>query len=225
MVARETHILKVAGSIPAPAIMNHLEIMKKGIFPEKWEYQAKFDFEALVLQEEEYQIISFQGSKSWIDYLLDFLFIPVPYRGRFIHLGVSLGMRKAWKEYISQNVDFNKKTYITGHSLGGGRAQAFHIIYNDKFRDAESILFASLRVEWFLSWIFDKIFREKLKMTRYENRKDLVPKLPFRVLGFFHRGERVRFGEKSIWPLFDQGIHAEKFYLENIKEFYVEKNS
>lgn len=193
--------------------MDHLEIMEKGIFPDKWEYQASFDFEALVIQEEDYQIISFQGSKSWVDYLLDFLIIPVPYKWHFIHLGVLIGMRKVWKNYISKKVDFNKKTYITGHSLGGGRAQAFHIVYGKYFSDVESVLFASLRVEWFLSRVFGK----KLKMTRYENRKDLVPKLPFRILGFFHRGKRIRFGEKSFWPLFDQGIHAEKYYLRDLK--------
>lgn len=179
----------------------------------KWGYEGKPDFECDIIDKPDYQIILFQGSKSKLDYVIDFLSLPIFYNFRLVHLGFALGVRKSWNSYINKNIDFNKKTYITGHSLGGARASLLGLIYGKKFRDVEIITFAAPSVEWFPT----RLFKSNIKQTRYINRKDLVPKLPGALFGYYHRGDVIKFGDESFWPIIDISVHPETVYRKQIK--------
>ncbi len=195
-----------------------LDLFEQNILHPVWEYEnKKLSFECNVKQYDSYQVITFHGSSTPLDYILSLTFIPWPYHFKFIHLGIQLGMRKAWKNYISKKIDFNKKTYVIGHSLGGGRAQLFHLIYGKYFSDIESIAFGSPRFEWFVSRCFSTI-----KTIRYVNKKDLVPKLPTVWMGFVHHGKDIVFGSNKIFPLFDQKLHPQGKYFEELQKICLE---
>ena len=187
-----------------------LELLNVGVFPKKWEYNnEKADFECLVQQFPEYQVISFQGSKSPKDYIFYLMFIPWLFQGHLIHLGVQLGMRKAWREYIAPAVDFNKKTYVVGHSLGGARAGLFTATYGKQFEDLECVTFASLRFEHILT----KFMYYNLAITRYEVRGDIVPHLPPWLFGYCHHGEKIKIGPKKF---IDFSAHPEGNYRKEL---------
>jgi hypothetical protein len=77
---------------------------------------------ALIAKRKTIDVIAFKGTEDGLDWLTDALVIPVPYAGRMCHGGFTLAHRSIWKK-ILKHINFNKRTLITGHSLGGALAE------------------------------------------------------------------------------------------------------
>ena len=67
-------------------------------------------------------VIAFRGTEQKLDWLTDALVVPVPYAGRMCHGGFTLAHKSVWKKVLKY-IDFDKRTLICGHSLGGALAE------------------------------------------------------------------------------------------------------
>ena len=67
-------------------------------------------------------VIAFRGTEQKLDWLTDALVVPVPYAGRMCHGGFPLAHKSVWKKVLKY-IDFDKRTLICGHSLGGALAE------------------------------------------------------------------------------------------------------
>ena len=67
-------------------------------------------------------VIAFRGTEQKLDWITDALVVPVPYAGRMCHGGFTLAQRSVWKKVLKY-IDFDKRTLICGHSLGGALAE------------------------------------------------------------------------------------------------------
>ena len=67
-------------------------------------------------------VIAFRGTEQKLDWLTDALVVPVPYAGRMCHGGFTLAHMSVWKKVL-RHIDFDKRTLICGHSLGGALAE------------------------------------------------------------------------------------------------------
>ena len=78
---------------------------------------------AFVIKRKTIDIIAFRGTEKKLnDILTDLCVIPVWYAGRLCHGGFALAHKSIWKQ-ILPHIDPNKRTLITGHSLGGGLSE------------------------------------------------------------------------------------------------------
>jgi len=67
-------------------------------------------------------VIAFRGTKDGLDWITDALVVPVPYAGRMCHGGFTAAHVSVWNK-IKKHIDFDKRTLICGHSLGGALAE------------------------------------------------------------------------------------------------------
>ena len=67
-------------------------------------------------------VIAFRGTEQKLEWLTDALVVPVPYAGRMCHGGFTLA-HKSIRKKILKYIDFDKRTLICGHSLGGALAE------------------------------------------------------------------------------------------------------
>ena len=77
---------------------------------------------AYIAKRKTIDVIAFRGTEQKLDWFTDALVIPVPYAGRMCHGGFTLAHKSIWKKVL-EHVDFEKRTLITGHSLGGALAE------------------------------------------------------------------------------------------------------
>ena len=77
---------------------------------------------AFVAKRKTIDVIAFRGTEQKLDWLTDALVVPVPYAGRMCHGGFTLAHKSIWKK-ILKYIDFDKRTLICGHSLGGALAE------------------------------------------------------------------------------------------------------
>lgn len=166
-------------------------------------------------------IIVFRGSDSKKDWEVDFKFCKtmVPYSNFLSKIRVHSGFISTYKspnvrgrlhEYIDENI---KKIYITGHSYGAALAVlcAIDLKYNFPRKDYEVIVFGCPRVG---NNAFKKSYNLRLfKTMRIENRRDIVPKLPFAFLGYRHVGARIKIGPGGLLRPYSMREH-------NLQEYY-----
>jgi len=77
---------------------------------------------AYFAQRKSIDIIAFRGTQQGRDWLTDAFVVPVPYAGRLCHGGFTLAHKSVWKQIVPM-IDWNKRTLICGHSLGGALAE------------------------------------------------------------------------------------------------------
>ncbi|MCA0984666.1 lipase family protein [Halobacillus yeomjeoni] len=133
-------------------------------------------------------IISFRGTKSPLDWLVDSEVGQVSFHGGKVHRGF-LSVYKSCKKQIFhaysqliQNTE-DKTLYITGHSLGAGLATLHALdaeLSDIGFKKIVMYNYASPRVgdRHFASIYNDHV----LYSVRFVNTNDLVPKLPGEVV-------------------------------------------
>jgi triacylglycerol lipase len=88
--------------------------------------------------------VVFRGTNSIGDWLFNLSAVPAYYNRRWTHGGFALAHKSVWKR-IRRLLDPNKKTLITGHSLGGALAELSAWACRD-FTDLTLITFGKPRV-------------------------------------------------------------------------------
>jgi len=155
--------------------------------------------------------ISFQGSLSFKDWLYNLMIWKKPYKGMKTVWFAHAGFVKKWKAIqtdiftiIDRVVDFGEinKIIISGHSQGAGIAtlatEAIWFNYPDLRERIETVLFGSPRAVGFWNFL---IIKERFKnVIRYEQFWDIIPRIPFVLLGYKHIGKRIRIGNPWYKP-------------------------
>jgi len=67
-------------------------------------------------------VIAFRGSQQKADFFFDGFAVPLPFGGRLCHGGFVLALKSVWDELLP-HIDYDKRTLICGHSLGGALAE------------------------------------------------------------------------------------------------------
>ncbi|MDR1364157.1 MAG: lipase family protein [Oscillospiraceae bacterium] len=171
--------------------------------------------------------IAFRGSDSKKDWLMDFKFWRqvVPYGNFKSKIKMHSGFLNAYKsKSVRQKIwsfitDDISNIFITGHSYGAALAIvcATDLEYNFKNKDYEVILFGCPRVG---NNAFKESYNKRIfKTIRIENQNDIVPKVPFKFLGYRHVGAKIHIGEKKFlgFPSFKE--HNITKYYSNIWNF------
>jgi len=77
---------------------------------------------AFIAKRKSIDVISFRGSQQATDFFFDGFAIPMPFGGRLCHGGFVLALKSVWADILPL-IDYEKRTLITGHSLGGALAE------------------------------------------------------------------------------------------------------
>jgi pimeloyl-ACP methyl ester carboxylesterase len=99
--------------------------------------------------------------------------VPVPYVGRLCHGGFVAAHASVWDE-IEEHIDYNKRTLICGHSLGGALAELSAAKLNGKHDNLSLITFGKPNT-------FFKGFKRPLKLDdqiSVVNGSDSVARVP-----------------------------------------------
>ncbi len=169
-------------------------------------------------------IIVFRGSDSKKDWKVDFKFWEtiVLHKGLSSKIRVHAGFISTYRsqsvrgeihKYMDETI---KKVYVTGHSYGAALAVLCAIDLKYKFpqRDYEVIVFGCPRVG---NNAFKKFYNLRLfKTIRVENKRDVVPRVPFAFLGYRHVGTKIRIGKNSFLKPFSMKEHTLQEYYSNI---------
>lgn len=169
-------------------------------------------------------IIVFRGSDSKKDWKVDFKFwkTMVPYSNFLSKIKVHSGFISTYKsrnvrgeihKFINENI---KKVCVTGHSYGAALAIlcAVDLKYNFPQKDYEVVVFGCPRVG---NNAFKKSYNLRLfKTIRVENKRDIVPTVPFAFLGYRHVGARLKIGKSNFFKPFSMKEHNLQEYYSNI---------
>lgn len=80
------------------------------------------DTTAFILKSPDTDYIVWRGTESKLDWISNLLFLPIPVRKAWIHLGFYRAQQGVWKK-IRKDLNPAKKTIHIGHSLGGACAE------------------------------------------------------------------------------------------------------
>lgn len=100
-----------------------------------------------VCHEGDYQIISFRGSANVRNWFLNATAVPVPFCGGFAHAGFRAYHASIWRA-IERELSPDKKTLITGHSLGGAAAEQTRAVLAKAGWDVDMVTFGKPNL-WF----------------------------------------------------------------------------
>ena len=95
---------------------------------------------AYVVKRKTIDIIVFRGTQQVGDWAFNLFPLPVPYVGRLCHGGFVAAHASVWDE-IEEHIDYNKRTLICGHSLGGALAELSAAKLNGKHDNLSLITF------------------------------------------------------------------------------------
>lgn len=145
-------------------------------------------------------LVSFKGSKSPLDWLIDFDITQEPYFDiGYVHQGFLFEFRKVWPQ-ISAEFHEHGPGYpvrVTGHSLGGALATLAAHAFSRRGFDVELVTLGSPRVGDF--GFVQAFNRAKIDSVRIQYHDDLVPRVP--KLGYGHVDKLLRIGDdgREIW--------------------------
>ena len=128
---------------------------------------------AFVVKRKTIDIIVFRGTQEKLDILTDLAVIPVPYVKRLCHAGFAMSHKSIWSE-IEQHIDYNKRTLICGHSLGGAMAELSAAKLNGKHDNLNLITFGKPNT-------FFKGFKRPMTLDNQISvvqGSDVVPRVP-----------------------------------------------
>jgi predicted lipase len=100
---------------------------------------------AFVIQRKTIDIIVFRGTQQVGDWAFNLFPVPVPYAGRLCHAGFVAAHASVWDD-IEPYIDYNKRTLICGHSLGGALAELSAAKLNGKHDNLEPYYFWQSRI-------------------------------------------------------------------------------
>ena len=155
------------------------------------------EVECYVHQTEEYQVVAFRGTEAslffsgggWRDIIRDLRVIPWhDKRVGWAHSGFLKGARGVVDTYLVKELDKNKPTYLTGHSLGGALAVvAAKLMHEEGFNVCGTRTFGAPRS--LLKSSLESYKAADLDTVEYSNLGDPIPDIPFRFFKFRHINE------------------------------------
>jgi triacylglycerol lipase len=166
-----------------------------------WIEDKKTDTQAFVAGNDRQLIVSFRGTSSGTDALVDARFLKTAAfggRGR-VHRGFNGALNSVWSqlESVVGSLLSSKKLFICGHSLGAALAQlAAHRFALGAHPVAGVYVYGSPRVgnRDFMD-AYNELLEEKTFL--HINNKDIVAQIPPRILGFNHLGGSPRLFDKG----------------------------
>lgn len=185
-----------------PAFVEN-QLRRWGFESFRWVENEKTDTQAFVAGKGGQLVLCFRGTSSGADALVDARFLKTEAfggRGR-VHRGFNSALDSVWSQ-LQAAVDAlggDKKLFACGHSLGAALAQlAAHRLALSGYQLSGVYVYGSPRVgnREFME-AYNELLEEKTFL--HINNKDIVARIPPRILGFNHLGGSPR--------LFDEG-HA-----------------
>ncbi|MEZ5040820.1 MAG: lipase family protein [Saprospiraceae bacterium] len=169
----------------------------------RWIEDKETDTQVFVAGRGDHLIVSFRGTSSGKDALVDLNFLKTDAfggRGR-VHRGFNGALNGVWDNLLAtaNSLGRDKKMFICGHSLGAALAQlAAHRFALESFNVANVYVYGSPRVG---NRAFKEAYNELLeaKTFLHINHEDIVTQIPLQLLGFHHLGGPPR--------VFDRGHH------------------
>lgn len=172
------------------------------------------DTELCYLRVKDTVIFVFKGSCSMTDWSYNFRIWKTDFAyGDFkIHEGMNARIKVTF-DYVQSKIRPGDKVYLTGHSLGGALSVLTAYALRHKLgTDIAGVhVFGSPRVggtAWKTAYnqiLYDKTFS-------YQNKGDIVPCLPPRILAYANVGQRVELtGQSGI------SSHLPWFYVTNLR--------
>jgi len=128
---------------------------------------------AYVVKRKTIDIIVFRGTQQAGDWAFNLFPMPVPYAGRLCHGGFVAAHASVWDK-IEPYIDYNKRTLICGHSLGGALAELSAAKLNGKHDNLNLITFGKPNT-------FFKGFKKPFTLDNQisvVNGSDLVARVP-----------------------------------------------
>ena len=128
---------------------------------------------AYVVKRKTVDIIVFRGTQQAGDWAFNLFPMPVPYAGRLCHGGFVASHASVWGK-IEPYIDYNKRTLICGHSLGGALAELTAAKLNGKHDNLNLITFGKPNT-------FFKGFKKPFTLDNQisvVNGSDLVARVP-----------------------------------------------
>ena len=194
------------------------------------------DLYAFAASDGGFVILAFRGTKSFQNWMSDLYSTPARFSWLFegapevgdVHAGFGHALRDAWEKVVAAvrkvspqpegSIDdaalaVQRTFWITGHSLGGALAAiagaAFSMLPGGVIRPVSGIYtFGQPRIGLHgFCGNYDHMLN--LKTFRFVNKKDLVPRVPFRGLDYDDVGQMIHFAsdgtpqrESSEWTSF-----------------------
>jgi triacylglycerol lipase len=172
-------------------------------------------------------IIAFRGTeaKKLKDWATNLHFDQVSIPDGEVHEGFNDAIDRVWEDLFLTVVKFRTQAqtlWITGHSLGGALATLATLRLMNAGQSVQGLYtFGSPRVG-------DRTYFERFNAAminrafRFVNDEDIVPKLPFKAIGYCHVGDKCRFdqsGQLTINPVSHNGLLAQiKEEVEDLLE-------
>lgn len=167
-------------------------------------------------------VLCFRGTepKEFSDIKADLNVLPNSLEnGGWVHSGFKYEVDKIWAQ-IEESLPLleNKKIYITGHSLGGAMATIAASRLQSKIECLYT--FGSPRVG-------SKIFADSIKVKhfRFVNNNDIVPSVPFVLMGYRHHSEPIyidyygNIKKYSFWQRFKDQLRGRWRALQKFQPF------
>lgn len=147
---------------------------------------ATDDCHVLIQPFDTFTHVTFRGSKSIEDWLNDADFEKITVAGGKVHRGIWMSYQTV-SSLLRSKLNKQKPLVIDGHSLGGGHSTFCAWDLDAEYEIFFAISFGSPRVA-------DAAFRDNYNRTlgektiRFVDARDIVPRVPFRELGYVHVG-------------------------------------
>lgn len=140
--------------------------------------------------------LSFQGSCSKLDWIDNFSAWIVPYRNQPLRWYAHAGFVKRWKSVRDEIIELLKEyncITILGYSQGAaiGLLAFEDLTFNYPDKDIRGHVFGCPRV---VSWLSENIYNRFKKLNIYNNRRDIVGRLPPVLFGYRHVKKPMHLG-------------------------------
>ena len=155
------------------------------------------EVECYVHQTDDYQVVAFRGTEAslffsgggWRDVIRDLRVIPWhDKRVGWAHSGFLKGARGIVDTYLVKELDKNKPTYLTGHSLGGALAVvAAKLMHEEGFNVCGTRAFGAPRS--LLKSSLESYRAANIDTIEYSNLGDPIPDIPLGLFSFKHVNE------------------------------------
>jgi triacylglycerol lipase len=169
------------------------------------------DFYAIVASSPECHLVAFRGTKTPKDWMTDLASTPARFEWVFsggpslgeIHSGFGHCLADAFQRLILPlaKCDQNRPLLITGHSLGGALAALAGICFTALHSSVPPIsaiyTFGQPRVGLRDFCESYSRFLPK-KLIRFVNKRDIVPRVPFRAWDYSDYGQMIHFDSTEI---------------------------
>jgi len=140
-------------------------------------------------------VIAFRGSQQKTDFFFDGFAVPLPFGGRLCHGGFVIALKSVWDE-LQPHINYDKRTLICGHSLGGALAELTALKLHTRHENLNLVTFGKPNT-------FFKGFKRPLgldKQYSVVHGSDMVARIPRLLYGpscsqtqvyFTNKGELV----------------------------------